>query len=173
MAIFYILHNLIPLASKKNGLTDGQRNCKLFLLGVTIYVLIYIYLKHIQLSQFIQREWYESLKVGLYIIITADVSVMSFIYKDYYGRSIIHEVKETLDSKLKNESGHVYDKTTHTYKNVNTKAKVKPKLIDNIFVKASDNDMAQHETDTKQRSDITNEEKLDKITNEEEKKIEN
>lgn len=116
MAIFYLLHNIIPIGSKESGVTDGQRNCKLFLLGVFIYVMIYIYMKNIQLAGSIHEEWYESLKVGFYVLIIADISVMSFIYKDYYGRSILHEVDETINHKLKDDRDYEYDETEHKYK---------------------------------------------------------
>lgn len=125
MAIFYLLHNIIPVAQKEIGVTDGQRNCRLFLLGVFLYVVIYIYMKNLQLSKIIHEEWYESLKVGFYVLIIADVFVMSFIYKDYYGRSIIHEVKETINSKLKDDYDHEYDENQHKYKH---------KLVNNIFL---------------------------------------
>lgn len=125
MAIFYLLHNIIPIGSKESGVTDGQRNCKLFLLGVFIYVMIYIYMKNVQLAGAIHKEWYESLKVGFYVLIIADISVMSFIYKDYYGRSILHEVDETINHKLKEDLDHEYDESKHKYKR---------KLVDNIFL---------------------------------------
>lgn len=114
MAIFYLLHNIIPHNSKEGGTTDGQRNCRLFMIGVFIYVSIYIFMKNIQLKGTIQEEWYESLKVGLYVLIIADVMVMGYIYKDYYGRSILHEVNETVNNKLIDEVFD-YDKPTHKY----------------------------------------------------------
>jgi len=151
MAIFYLLHNIIPLGSKKSGVTDGQRNCKLFMLGVFIYVMIYIYMKNIQLIGIIHEEWYESLKVGFYVMLVADISVMSFIYKDYYGRSILHEVDETINSKVKDERLHEYDEDKHMYKR---------KINDDIFLtkdfKKNKNDLQNLHKTTSSKSSNKN-----------------
>jgi hypothetical protein len=133
MAIFYVLHNILPLGSKESGLTDGQRNCRLFLMGVFLYVILFIYMKNIQLAGVIEEEWYDTIKVGFYVLILSDVFVMSFIYKDWYGRSILNEVDDTL---IKKTSDFEYDENEHKYK-IKDKDKYKEKeknLVDNIFV---------------------------------------
>ena len=108
MPFFYALHNIMSLGSdSESDYTNGQRNCKLFMFGVFLYVVLYVYMKNIQLSGHIKEEWYETLKVGLYVMIIADICVMSYIYKDYYGQTILCEVNETLSKKKTNKPDEI------------------------------------------------------------------
>jgi len=110
-------------SGKESNITDGARNARLFLMGMFIYVMIYIYLKNIQLSGTIQEQFYDSIKVGLYILFIADICVMGYIYKNHYGRSITNEVGEVIHDKQSTEFD--YDETKHKYikKTKNNKSK--------------------------------------------------
>jgi len=154
MAIFYLLHNLIPFGSKY-GITNGQRNCRVFLIGVFIYVLIYIYLKNMEINGHIHEEWYESIKVGLYVLIIADISVMAFIYKDYYGRSIINEVNETVTQKHYSDKLYEYDYEKHVFCPKSNQSK----SIDDIFIKKDDKHEKLLETKSKNKSENKSETK--------------
>jgi hypothetical protein len=47
---------------------------------------------------------------SLFVLFLADVSVMGYIYRAYFGRSLVNE-----HPVLDNTKEWVYDETTHTY----------------------------------------------------------
>ena len=114
MPIFYFFHNIIPSADK-SGITWGQRNAKLFLIGMFFYVLIYVTMKNMQLKGLIDDKMYDPLFVGLLILFFVDIFVMACLYKDYFGRSITNEVGEIVGDK-KWDDKYNWDNKNHTYK---------------------------------------------------------
>lgn len=114
MAIFYILHNIIPHA-ESSKITDGQRNARLFLIGIFIYVVLYIVLKNLELNGTISEFMYPTYKIGLIVMFVADISVMAWIYKNYFGRSVTSEVHEILNNDKKFD----YDDKNHTFVKIN------------------------------------------------------
>jgi hypothetical protein len=112
MAILYLLHNLFPSA-EYSEITEGQRNSRIFLMGMFIYTLIYIMLKNCELNGTISEFIYPTYKVGFYIMFIADVAVMAWTYKNYFGRSVVHEVNEIVSDKTK--SNFDYDEKRHKY----------------------------------------------------------
>lgn len=111
MPVFYLLHNLfneLGVNEKDDDIEHGKRNCKLFLLGVFIYVCIYTFLMHLKVMypNWLMNDVYRS---GLVYLFVADIFVMAYIYKSYFGRSIIHEIGE------ENELEFEYDKDNHRY----------------------------------------------------------
>ena len=121
MPIFYILHSIFnELNVNENGdVTEhGKRNCKLFLLGSFIYVCIFVYLMHLKVK-YPNSLMNETYRWALIYLCVADLLVMAYIYKSYFGRNILHELSEN------SEFNFDYDKDTHKY----TKSKNK-KLIE-------------------------------------------
>ena len=52
---------------------------------------------------------YHSLLTGLIVMLCVDVFIMCYLYKNNYGRSIMHEFNENADDNF------IYDYKTHTY----------------------------------------------------------
>ena len=87
MPIFYTLHNL----SWGDKLTAGQRNCRTFLIGMCIYVVIWVILKNLQIGQGGNSK-FNALFTGMLILFLADASVMAYLYKIQYGRFLTQEI---------------------------------------------------------------------------------
>jgi hypothetical protein len=103
MCIFYLIHSL----DWGQHLGLGQRNCRTLLIGVAVYLVIFVILKNLQIRGFIDLM-YHTVYVGLWIIISADVAVMGYLYRDYFGRNILHELGT-------DQKKWYYDQKTHTY----------------------------------------------------------
>lgn len=106
MPIFYTIHNL-PWG---HDLTDGQRNCRTFLLGVCIYVGLYLILKNLHIFGYL-GGMYDALYSSFLVILMADIGVMGYVYRSYFGRSILHELSPDEQKTQK----WYYDPKTHTY----------------------------------------------------------
>lgn len=103
MPLFYLIHNL-PWGQH---LSDGQRNCRTFLFGVCIYMGIYLIFKNLQLHGYL-GGMYDALYSAFIVILCADVAVMGYIYRSYFGRNILHELGHADEKQY-------YDPITHTY----------------------------------------------------------
>ena len=126
MPIFYLLH-CISSSAEDSGCEEGQRNSRIFLIGMFLYVLTYVCLKNLVILGKLNSEVYDSIIVGVIVIFCADAFIMGYVYKNYFGRSIVNEANEVLldGDKTKFE----FDKKNHTY----IKAKVEEKSnIDEI-----------------------------------------
>jgi hypothetical protein len=108
MPIFYTLHSILPWS---DSLTEGQRNCRLFMIGSFIYVIIYVLLKNLQYYGYIDKIMIDAYLNALFYLILADAAVMAYIYKSYYGRSILNEV----NADDKDSDKWIYDNNTHKY----------------------------------------------------------
>jgi hypothetical protein len=91
---------------------NGKRNCRTLLIGVCIYVGIFLILKNLQINEYV-RGMYDALYSAFFIMIVADVSVMAYMYRSYFGRNILHELAPSDDKK----DGWYYDPITHKYSN--------------------------------------------------------
>jgi hypothetical protein len=112
--IFYTLHEMFNLleVNTENGKTDhGKRNCKLFLLGTFLWIVVFVLAWNYKLGYFGKTKlWTDSIVYSLWVLLIADLLVMAYIYKSYFGRGIFWEVSE--DS----ETGFDYDENKHKYK---------------------------------------------------------
>ena len=108
MGIFYTIHSL----NWGQNLKDGQRNCRTFLCGTALYLAIYLIIKNLHINGYIGKM-YDAMYSVLIVIIVADLAVMGYIYRNYFGRSILHEMTPP-DQK---RDGWYYDEETHTYSN--------------------------------------------------------
>lgn len=106
MPIFFTIHNL----NWGQDLSHGQRNCRTFLYGVCIYLAIYLIFKNLQLHGYL-GGMYDALYSAFIIVLVADMSVMAYLYRSYFGRNILHEITPN-DQKKQN---WYYDPETHQY----------------------------------------------------------
>lgn len=156
MPIFFTLHNISPPATE-TGIDDGQRNSRIFLIGIFLYVFIYVMLKNLVFTGKLEEQLYDTLFVALLILFLADGFVMGFIYKNYWGRSITNEAVEIFgDSKKEFD----YDDETHTY------IKKSDKIIKNNLNNAPDDEtfeiFKQIDGETKKKLKFKKKEKKNK-----------
>lgn len=104
MPIYYLLHHILP---ESETFKDGKRNCATFLLGSMLYIIVYCVLCNVELRYGIA---FEPVRRSLFLMWLADVSTMGYIYKSYYGRSIMHEINDV------DQHDWVYDEVTHKYR---------------------------------------------------------
>ena len=122
MAIFYILHSIYPPV-KYTGDTYGQRNSRIFILGTILYILLWIWLKHLELTHIISSEYIDTIKACLWILIFADISVMAWLYKDFFNRNIIYELSDN-DRFMYNKKNHKYIQKSNNLLNVSSNKKI-------------------------------------------------
>jgi hypothetical protein len=65
--------------------------------------------------------WFDSVLSSLLLVFLADCATCGFLYKNHYGRSILHEVEEVAGSDCK--TNWVYDEETHKYRKKTCKEK--------------------------------------------------
>jgi hypothetical protein len=104
MAIFYLLHH----SPFWENLENGKRNCRTFLVGSIIYITLYCVLKNLKVFGYIDL-FYEAFLSFLFYVFIADIASVGWLYKSYYGRSILNELPEDNDK-------WEFDEMTHTYK---------------------------------------------------------
>ena len=102
MVFFYVIHHL----NWGKHLEDGKRNGRTALIGAFCYIAAYVLLHQMHYSF---GMFTDGLLSGLLLLFLADVSVMAYTYKSYYGRSILNEIDE-------DQSKWVYDESTHKYR---------------------------------------------------------
>lgn len=90
MPIFYLSHHLMHYTFDLKSKSDGQKNCMTFLFGVILWVLIWVGIYSLK-----KHVLYDAIRTGFIVILLADISVMAYIYKSYYGRLIFNEIDET------------------------------------------------------------------------------
>ncbi len=126
--IFYILHetfNILDVNTEKGKIEHGKRNCKLFLLGTFLWTMMFVLAWNFKLGYFGPRKiWTDSIIYSLWILLFADLFVMAYIYRSYFGRSVLWEVNEDFEEDFEyNEKKHKYKK-----KNKKNKYEQEPKL---------------------------------------------
>jgi hypothetical protein len=123
MAIFYFLHHVLP---STDIFKEGKRNCATFLFGAFLYAVVYVIIKNFQLKY---GKYIDAFLSAFLIILIADMCTMAYIYKSYYGRNILYELKD------ENQEDWVFDEKTHKYvkptdsQKIYTKLKEKKKKI--------------------------------------------
>jgi hypothetical protein len=116
MPLFYTLHNIIPADNY-----SGVRNTRLFMLGMFLYVVIYILMKNMQLIGKIETEFYQTLFTGLIVLFLADVFVMGWHFKDYYKKSLTGEIKNIFGGKKEDSETENRKIDINTDSNTNSK----------------------------------------------------
>lgn len=110
MCIYYIIHNITKAGERNDENIDrAARNCRTFMFGTMIYIVLYMLLKHLSLTN---KFIYSILMSGFALMFMADIAVMAFLYKIFYGRFITNEVL----SNDEDDAEWKYDEKTHKYK---------------------------------------------------------
>ena len=104
MGFLYLIHNL----NWGQELSDGNRNSRTVIIGFFCYIALYVLLHQLHYSFGVFTDGFIS---GLFLMFLADVSVMAYTYKAYYGRGIMNEL--IIDD---DQSKWVYDQNTHKYR---------------------------------------------------------
>lgn len=108
MCFFFILHNhVLPDSGPSGKFTGGRRNCATFLYGVGLYALVYVGVKNLRLRY---GERMDAFMSALAMIAAADACTMAYVYRSYYGRSIVHELGDADTKKW------AYDGDAHKYR---------------------------------------------------------
>jgi hypothetical protein len=126
MPIFYAIHNL----DWGQNLSNVRRNCRTFIYGVCIYMFIYLIIKNLQIQGYLGKM-YDAIFTAFVILIAADVSVVGFIYRNYYGRSIAHELSDHEDKE-----NWIFDPITHKYLKKTDEQKLAERKLQQIQINA-------------------------------------
>lgn len=109
MCIYYIIHNITKAGEANDAdVNRGARNCRTFMFGTMIYIMLYMLLKHLALTN---SFVYPILMSGFSLMLMADIAVMAYLYKAFYGRLITNEVL----SNDQDENEWKFDDKTHKY----------------------------------------------------------
>ncbi len=88
--LFYLLHNLINNLQLTDGWKESKKNCLTFIVGATIYILLYV------LAEYLQRKTgylvFELFHKFFFYFVIIDAITMAVLYKLYWGRSILNEI---------------------------------------------------------------------------------
>lgn len=114
MVFYHLLHNVLP---ETDRFKDGKRNCCTFIYGSALYAVVYVLFCNLKLYHGVALE---PICRALFLVWMADVATMSYVYKSYYGRSILHEVSSD------DQRNWVYDEVTHKYR-IPTPAEIESK----------------------------------------------
>lgn len=88
--LWFLFHNIITHFTFMEVQT---RNLSVFLLGTVIYTVLYSWLGTFSREQ---NPFFNGIFNFFYYIVLADAFAMGVLYKNYFGRPIHAEVKETL-----------------------------------------------------------------------------
>ena len=112
MCIYYSLHlffNQLKINEDENGKIEyGKRNCKLFMLGGFIYIIIFTILYDRKVVT--KNIRIDGLIYGMVAFLILDISVMGYTYKSYFGRNILNEIADNEPKFNYNENTHKYSK---------------------------------------------------------------
>jgi hypothetical protein len=107
MCFFYLIYNL---TSKGKSEKDGPKNARTFIIGAILYIVVFMVIMNLSLRYKFQSG---ILKSSLILLLVADIATMGYLYKSYYGRSILNEADIDNDKDWKfNEKSHKYDRKT-------------------------------------------------------------
>ena len=104
MCIFYLLHEITEF---KDDVPNGKRNARIFMLGIIIYCLVYILLVNLWDKNYFNKNTTDAIFWAGLVLFMADVSIMGYIYKSYYGRSLLNEYGDD-EEWLYNDEKHKY-----------------------------------------------------------------
>ena len=105
MCIFYLLHELTGFNPE---IPDGKRNTRIFIFGIIIYCLIYIFLINLSHNNIFDKNICDAIFWCGLILFLSDVFIMGYTYRNYYGRSITNEL-------ITNEDKWLYDEKKHKF----------------------------------------------------------
>lgn len=100
--LYYLIHQS-PIWSK---LSDGKRNVRILMICLVIYIMLSYFARTYDGENTVLKMFSSTF---LYFVL-ADVFVNAINYKRFYGRSVIHELRNTDEKKE-----HIYDEKNHKY----------------------------------------------------------
>jgi hypothetical protein len=104
MVFYYVLHQALPETERFTG---GKRNCATFLYGTVLYAVVIAVLRATGGS----TRWADAVFSSTILVWLADAASMAYLYKAYYGRSIMHEAGDPATTTDKWD----YDPDAHRY----------------------------------------------------------
>lgn len=113
MCIFYLLHELTNFNS---DIPNGKRNSRIFILGVILYCLIYILIINLWDKNYFSQNICDAIFWAGLILVLSDISIMGYIYRNYYGRNIINEMESVNDEWIWDDLTHKYYQTKNILK---------------------------------------------------------
>jgi hypothetical protein len=132
MCIFFTIHEL--MGWDKN-ISSGKRNTRVFMLGVIVYCMLYIFLINLWDKNLLSKNMSDALFWCGIFILFSDISIMAFIYKNYYGRSIINELDSNNEKYIWDEKKEKYYKIKN-FENFNQMTKNNKISINDIISKS-------------------------------------
>lgn len=123
--LFYVIHQLVPTYENDYG----RRNSRVFIYGIVLYCLSYLLIVNLLLYDKMSQLLYDALFWIGFVLILADIAVISYEYKYFFGRTILNEVKELNTDD--NEKNWNYDKSEHKYTKVPENNIIEPSKINN------------------------------------------
>jgi len=105
MCIFYLLHELTGFNS---DIPDGKRNSRIFILGIILYCLVYILIINLWDKNCVGKNMCDAIFWAGLILFLSDVFIMGYIYRSYYGRSIVEEINSDQDEWLWDDQTHKF-----------------------------------------------------------------
>jgi len=136
--LFFIIHQLVPTYENEYG----RRNSRVFIYGIVLYCLCYLLIVNLLLYDKISQLLYDALFWIGFILILADIAVMSYEYKYFFGRNILNEVKELNSDD--NEKNWNYDEQAHKYTKVPENNIIKPIITNDVIkLKSSKSNKSQ------------------------------
>jgi hypothetical protein len=88
MAIYNIIHTLMHYISGSSSETsDGKTNSRTVLIGTILWCVVWVMMYTLRDNYF-----FPVLRNVFIVVVFADICTMAYIYKSYYGRSIINEI---------------------------------------------------------------------------------
>ena len=79
MVFYYSIH---CMTSKTENESNGAKNCRTFLFGSVIYIILLMVVMHYSLKN---KKICGILKTGLLLIFITDIATMAYIYRSYYN----------------------------------------------------------------------------------------
>ena len=108
MVFYYALHHALP---ETDTFCGGKRNCATFLYGCVLYAIVYVAVMNLRLRH---GECFDSVRSAVLMAWLADIAAVGFLYKSYYGRSLLHEVVDVGGDG--DQRTWIFDEETHRYR---------------------------------------------------------
>ena len=123
MCIFYLLHEITGF---HQDVSEGKRNSRIFIIGIILYCLLYIFLCNLWDKNYFSQNITDAIFWCGMVLFIADISIMAYTYKNYYGRSIVNEMTDDTIQKW------YYDDKGHKYYSLDELNKYKDTIIEDL-----------------------------------------
>ena len=150
MAVFYILHSMYTCD------TYGQCNSRIFIFGTIIYILLWVWFTYLSITNKISSEYLDTIKACLLILFFADISVMAWLYKDFFNENSYFQMITNLLFKKKHK--YIQKKNLNKLSNklLNKKTTVDESSNKSINISNDDKENGDKENDNKENDNKEN-----------------